>query len=80
MPFQSRKETFDILLDRYVSSRNKTAEEMTNDIVNHQIVELKKLIDEKKLQVNDIDVFCEKGDDRSFSRREDDQCLCSIVE
>ena len=44
-----------------VGYRNKTAEEMTDDIVNNQIVELKKLIDEKKLHVNDIDVFCEKG-------------------
>ena len=36
---------------------------MTDDIVNNQIVELKKLIDEEKLHVNDIDVFCEKGDE-----------------
>lgn len=42
--------------------RNKTAEEMTDDIVNNQIVELKKLIDGKELDVNDIDVFCEKGE------------------
>ncbi len=34
---------------------------MTNDIVNNQIKALKKLIDDKELHVNDIDVFCEKG-------------------
>ncbi|CAF3683428.1 unnamed protein product [Adineta steineri] len=41
--------------------KNKTAEEMTDDIVNNQIKALKKLIDNKELNVSDIDVFCEKG-------------------
>ncbi|UJR20713.1 hypothetical protein I4U23_023835 [Adineta vaga] len=41
--------------------KNKTAEEMTEDIVNNQIKALKKLIDDKELNVSDIDVFCEKG-------------------
>jgi len=41
--------------------RNKTAEEMTEDIVNNQIEALKKLIDNQELNVSDIDVFCEKG-------------------
>lgn len=43
--------------------RNKTAEEMTEDIVNNQIKALKKLMDGKELHVSDIDVFCEKGKD-----------------
>ena len=34
---------------------------MTEDIINNQIKELKKLMDKNELQVNDIDVFCEKG-------------------
>lgn len=34
---------------------------MTDDIVHHQIKELKKLIDNGELHVRDIDVFCEKG-------------------
>lgn len=34
---------------------------MTDDIVNRQIPELKKLLDNEELHVNDIDVFCEKG-------------------
>jgi len=34
---------------------------MTDDIVNNQIKALKKLIDDKEINVNDIDVFCEKG-------------------
>ncbi len=34
---------------------------MTEDIVNHQLKELKKLMDNKELHVSDIDVFCEKG-------------------
>lgn len=41
--------------------RNKTAEEMTEDIINNQIKALKTLMDNKELNVNDIDVFCEKG-------------------
>jgi len=41
--------------------RGKTASEMTDDIVDRQIPELKKLIDNNEVQVNDIDVFCEKG-------------------
>ena len=34
---------------------------MTDDIVNNQTKALKKLMDAKELNVNDIDVFCEKG-------------------
>ncbi|CAF3677040.1 unnamed protein product [Rotaria socialis] len=41
--------------------KNRTAEEMTEDIVNKQIKALKKFIDSKEINVNDIDVFCEKG-------------------
>ncbi|CAF0814620.1 unnamed protein product [Rotaria sordida] len=41
--------------------KNKTAEEMTEDIINKQIKALRQLIDNKEIDVNDIDVFCEKG-------------------
>lgn len=34
---------------------------MTEDIVNNQIKAVKKLMDDKEVHVNDIDVFCEKG-------------------
>jgi imidazolonepropionase len=34
---------------------------MTEDIVHNQLKELKKLMNNKELHVNDIDVFCEKG-------------------
>lgn len=34
---------------------------MTEDIVNHQIKNLKELMDNGELHVRDIDVFCEKG-------------------
>jgi len=34
---------------------------MTEDIVNNQIKSLKKLIDDKEINVSNIDVFCEKG-------------------
>jgi hypothetical protein len=34
---------------------------MTEDIVNNQIKSLKKLMDNKEINVSDIDVFCEKG-------------------
>ena len=46
-----------------LSTRNKTADEMTDDIVNNQIVALKKLMDNQEICINDIDVFCEKGND-----------------
>jgi hypothetical protein len=39
---------------------------MTEDIVNNQIKALKKLIDDKEINVNNIDVFCEKGKKNFF--------------
>ncbi len=60
MQFQSMKKEQIIHFLIYLY-RHKTAKEMTEDIVNNQIKELKKLIDNKELHVNDIDVFCEKG-------------------
>jgi len=39
---------------------------MTEDIINNQIKALKKLIDNKEINVNNIDVFCEKGKKNFF--------------
>lgn len=41
--------------------RGKTAEEATNDIVNNQVPKLIDLIKKKELDIDNIDVFCEKG-------------------
>lgn len=41
--------------------RNKTAEEATNDIINNQVPKLIDLIKKKELDIDNIDVFCEKG-------------------
>lgn len=38
----------------------KTSEEATQDIINNQIPEIKKLLDQHILTVENIDVFCEK--------------------
>ncbi|RDD46489.1 putative imidazolonepropionase [Trichoplax sp. H2] len=40
---------------------NLTMEEATDDIINNQIPAIKELIDQGSLQVDNIDVFCEKG-------------------
>ena len=39
---------------------------MTDDIVNNQIPALKTLMDNQEMCVNDIDVFCEKGNSVLF--------------
>lgn len=39
----------------------KTADEATSDIVNNDLTRLKDLMDAKELDVDNIDVFCEKG-------------------
>ena len=41
--------------------RGKSAEEATVDVIKNQIPEMLKLISEGKLNVENIDVFCEKG-------------------
>ena len=41
--------------------RGKTEKEATDDIVSNQLVKLEELLNEKKLLVDNIDVFCEKG-------------------
>jgi imidazolonepropionase len=40
--------------------KGKTADEATDDIVNYQLNQLKKAIESKELDVDAIDVFCEK--------------------
>lgn len=41
--------------------RNKTSNEATEDIVENQLPKLKQLVETKQLDVDNIDVFCEKG-------------------
>ncbi|ESO89893.1 hypothetical protein LOTGIDRAFT_206771 [Lottia gigantea] len=41
--------------------KGKTAEEATKDVIDSQIPAIQKLRDQKKLHVDNIDVFCEKG-------------------
>nr|XP_002125327.1 probable imidazolonepropionase [Ciona intestinalis] len=41
--------------------KGSTSEEMVNDIITNQLPKLKQEIDSGKLQVDNIDVFCEKG-------------------
>lgn len=41
--------------------KGKTSDEATNDIVNNQIPKLIELIKKKELDIDNIDVFCEKG-------------------
>jgi len=41
--------------------RGKTADEATQDIVKSQLPKLKDLIEKKELDVDNVDVFCEKG-------------------
>ena len=41
--------------------RNKNAEEATQDIIKEQIPKLKELMDDKILDIENIDVFCENG-------------------
>lgn len=48
-------------LGAHAVPRGKTADEATEDIVNYQLTELKKCIDSKEVDVDNIDVFCEKG-------------------
>ena len=48
---------------------------MTEDIVNHQIKELKKLMDSGELHVRDIDVFCEKGKSNRAAERFEERDL-----
>ena len=50
---------------------------MTDDIVNNQIVALKTLMDNQEICVNDIDVFCEKGNGVLF--RSARSCLSTRV-
>jgi len=61
MQFRSKRNKRKRFYSHFFLFRNKTAEEMTEDIVNNQIEALKKLIDNQELNVSDIDVFCEKG-------------------
>lgn len=42
-------------------SRGKTVDEATENILQVQLPELKKCMDKGLIQVNNIDVFCEKG-------------------
>ena len=42
-------------------ARGKTSDEATDDIINNQLPKLVKLIQSKELDVDNIDVFCEKG-------------------
>jgi len=41
--------------------KGKTSDEATEDIVDHQLVELSKEIQSGTIEVDNIDVFCEKG-------------------
>ena len=41
--------------------RGKTAEEAKNDVIYNQLVQIKTLMQEGKLHVDNIDVFCEQG-------------------
>jgi len=41
--------------------RNKTAEEATHDIITNQIPELRRLMENDTLQLDNVDVFCETG-------------------
>lgn len=41
--------------------RDKTAEEATHDVLHVQIPEIRRLMADDKLHVDNIDVFCERG-------------------
>lgn len=41
--------------------RDMTSSQFTESIVNEQIPNLKKLLDAGDVEVNNIDVFCERG-------------------
>ncbi len=41
--------------------RGKSSDEATDEIVNNQIPKLVELIKQKELEIDNIDVFCEKG-------------------
>lgn len=43
------------------SARDKTAEQMTDDIINIHIPTIEQSMKDGKLQVENIDVFCEQG-------------------
>lgn len=41
--------------------KGKTSEEAKNDVINNQLVQIKNLMQQGKLHVDNIDVFCEQG-------------------